>query len=141
MKIDFDTIELAFYFVSGDGQFVNSAFLSRTTGQTYFISGYGDSDELPEDIENSEIYVEIPHKNDLNLGKQLVRAFASEYLPDHLDKIEMIFSRAGAYSWFKDFLSERNLLETWYRFEEENIQAALKAWCKENDIQLQEPEM
>jgi hypothetical protein len=80
----FDDIELAFLFVSGAAQFTNSALLCKETGEIYYISEMGDSDELPEDIEDSDQYIEIPHKNDLDLGNRLVMDFVAEYCPELL---------------------------------------------------------
>ena len=72
-------------FVSMQPKFGNQALLSTKTGEIFYISDYVDSDELPDDIEESEDYIEIPHKNELNLGKRLVFEFVSERLPDQMD--------------------------------------------------------
>ena len=64
MAISFDDIENAFLFVSMDQKFMNNAYLCKETGQIFYTSELGDSDELPEDIDVTEKYVTIPHKND-----------------------------------------------------------------------------
>ena len=96
MKLD--EIEAAFFYVSSAPNFTNSALLSKETGKIFYISGMGDSDDLPEDIEESDEYIEIPHKNDLDLGNRLVMDFATEQCPELLEKIHAIFRRKGAYS-------------------------------------------
>ena len=72
----------------------NSVHLNKETGEMYYQSEYGDSDELPEDI-GDEKYIEIPDKNELNLGKGLVFLFVSTFIPEKIDKVEEIFSRKG----------------------------------------------
>ncbi len=137
MKIAFDEIEMAFDFVSSDVPFTNTAYLSKTTGKVYYHSVNMDFDEIPEDVETSDEYIEIPHKNDLGLGRKLVRKFAFRHMPDQLDHIEDLFSRKGAYSRFKDFLIRADKIELWYRFEEEKSAEALRDWCNMQEIDLE----
>ncbi len=136
MSIPFDQIENAFLFVSMDQQYMHNACLCKDTGQIFYTSEMGDSDELPEDIEDSK-YISIPHKNDLDLGKNLVMEFVSEFLPNDLDRVYSIFRRRGAYSRYKALLSEKDLLDKWHEFEDERQKAALKQWCVENDIKIE----
>jgi hypothetical protein len=72
MKIEFDEIENAFLFVSMGPMYGNQAILCRETGKIFYESELGDSDELPDDIDDPEKYIAIPHKNKLDLGKYLV---------------------------------------------------------------------
>ena len=101
-----------------------------------YLSGIGDSDDLPEDIDESDDYIEIPHKNRLDLGKSLVFQFVSEHLPGDLDQVERIFRKRGAYSRFKDLLERKNLLEQWYNYETDETSKALRAWCQKNKIEI-----
>ena len=135
MPIKFSDIEDAFFFVSMGEMYMNNAFLCKRTGQIFYISDAGDSDELPEDIDdNLENYIDIPHKNELNLGKSLVLEFSAIYLPEYIEKLNSIFRKKGAYSRFKNLLDEKGLLDKWYEFEEEEQNKALREWCKENNI-------
>lgn len=136
MSITFDQIENAFLFVSMDQKYMHNACLCKDTGQIFHTSELGDSDELPEDIEDPK-YISIPHKNDLDLGKDLVMEFVSEFLPNDLDRVYSIFRRRGAYSRYKALLSEKDLLDKWHKFEDERQKAALKKWCVENDIKIE----
>jgi hypothetical protein len=97
----------------------------------------GDSDELPDDLEEDEKYVSIPHKNDLNLGRNLVLDFVSANLSDEYEQVRRIFSRKGAYARFKDLLESKGQLEAWYEFERKSTEEALRGWCKENGISLE----
>ena len=126
MAMSFSDIEDAFLFVSMDQMFMHNAYLCKETGEIFYTSEMGDSDELPEDIEDPEKYIAIPHKNELDLGKALVIEFTSEYLPEELDKVHSIFRHKGAYSRFKDLLEGKGALEDWYEFESERQELALR---------------
>ncbi len=138
MPVSFQDLFLAFDFVSGGGsRFQNEAFVCRTSGKLYWrCEDLPDEEELPEDIEDSAKYLPIPSKHDLDLGKPLVLAFAREFLPDDFDHVRSIFSRQGAYARFKDLLRHRRALDQWDAFEAKAQEEALRAWCRENGIEL-----
>jgi len=136
MAISFDVIVDAFMFVSMEQPYVHNAYLCKETGQTFYTSEIGDSDELPEDLDESDKYVAIPHKNELDLGKDLVFEFTSEYLPEELDRVLAIFRKKGAYSRYKDILEIKGSLQKWHQYEEDRQKAALREWCAENDIDI-----
>ena len=138
MPIKFSDIEDAFFFVSMGEMYMHSAILCIYTGQVLYISDFSDSDELPEDIDDDpDKYIEIPHKNELNLGKPLVLEFSAMYLPDNLEKVNSFFHKKGAYSRFKFFLEAEGLLDKWYTFEKEEQNKVLREWCKDNDINFE----
>jgi hypothetical protein len=133
----YDTIEEAFLFVSGAAPFERTAVVHRKTGETFYASLMSDYDELPEDLDESDDYVGIPHKNDLDLGKPLVMDFVRSQCPEEVDRILTIFSRRGAYGRFKDLLEQNGLLDEWYVFEQQRTHQALLHWCEENSIELE----
>jgi hypothetical protein len=132
----YSDIEDAFIFVSMSPPDEHDAFLNLETGETYFVSMIGDSDELPDDIEESEKYISIPHKNELSLGKSLAFDYASVHLPDEFERVRGFFSNRGAYARYKDLLQTKGQLEDWYEFESKAIEVALREWCHENGIEL-----
>jgi len=132
----FDDIENAFMFVSMAPQFENSAILSKESGEIYYVSEFGDSDELPYDVDNVDKYIEIPHKNDLDLGKALVLEFVSAHLPDDLQEVNRIFDRKGAYAGFKQLLESKGMLDQWHTYEDRRQEIALREWCAENSIEV-----
>jgi hypothetical protein len=134
MKLD--EIEDAFLFVSSASQFTHSALLSKVTGEIFYISEMGDSDDLPEGIEDSDEYIDIPHKNELDLGTRLVMDFATEQCPELLEKVYAIFKRKGAYSRYKELLDSKGLLEKWHDYENQRTKEALRQWCADNGIEL-----
>src|SRR5262245_20252524 len=117
------------------------AYVSLDTGTIYWISELNPLDEeIPEDLDESDRYIAIPHKNDLDLGKRLVVDFAAEELPDEYPAIEGFFRHRGAYGRFKEVLAARGCLEKWYAFEAATTERALREWCLENGINWVEPD-
>ena len=59
---------------SDTGEF--RAYICINTGAIYSVTGQDDLDEdLPKDIEESDQYISVPHKHDLNLRRNLVFSF------------------------------------------------------------------
>ena len=83
-----------------------------------------DLDELPDDIDSGD-YLALPGPRDLDLGSRLVMRFADEVLSDHADEIARIFSRKGAYAWFKDFLVRLGALDKWRDYENAATEKAM----------------
>ena len=136
MKFKFEDIEMAFDFVSASPYGEHSAILRKDTGNILYHSEMGDMDELSDEDWESDDSVEIPHKNDLDLGTHLVFEFVRANLPDHYNHVRQIFSRRGAYGRFKDLLESKELLQSWYNFEAKQQEQALRQWCEDNDIAL-----
>ncbi len=100
----------AFEWVSSSAPMENSAFVSRKTGATHWASVLMElEDELPEDIEDGSIYVAVPHKRDLYLGKNLALNFMGEKLPESCDTVATFFRHRGAYGRFKDLLERKGM--------------------------------
>lgn len=134
--VKLDDLLMAFDFVSAGAPDENEAYLCKVTGVIHWHSEYGDNEEeLPEDID-SDRYIAIPHKLDLDLGKHLVRAFVAKFLPEEQHKVRQIFSRRGAYARFKDPLERSGKLQQWYDYEAEAQKVALLEWCEENGIAI-----
>lgn len=137
VTLKFDDLLDAFEFVSAGQPMEHEAYLCVGTGVIHYHSELGDDEEpLPDDIEDSEKYIAIPHKNDLDLGKRLALRFADEFLPDVVDEVYDIFRRRGAYGRFKNLLERRGVLQQWYEYEEKSRKEALRQWCKDSGIEL-----
>jgi hypothetical protein len=127
--IDYDTLEQALHWTStyGDDQ---RALVSRTTGEVFFAGIYGAEGDLPADVGDAALYVAVPHRHDLELGRPLVRRFCAEQLPPPLaGQAEGLFRRAGAYSRFKELLHRHGRLDAWFAYEAEATERALRDWC------------
>ena len=117
----------------------NEAYICRQTGKIYWIAGDPgmiDEEEIPEDIHNSDRYLSVPTKRDLDLGNQLAFDFATRYMAQHYDDIRDMFRRQGAYRPFKDFLEQEDMLEKWYAYSDEQEAKALREWCETEGLSL-----
>jgi hypothetical protein len=140
ITVKYDDLSAAFDFVSFGAPFEHQAFVSRDTGAVYWISEAIpiEEEELPNDLDTSNRYIAVPHKNDLDLGNHLALRFAEEQLPHRFATIEGFFRRRGAYARFKELLSSEGCLDKWYAYEAEATDRALRDWCTANEIQLDE---
>ena len=124
--------------MSSDPMFGNSARVNRETGEVFWRSDWdSELSEEPEDIDDDEKYFELPSPRDLDLGSRLVMRFAADRLNDRYDEVAAIFSRKGAYRRFKDFLIRVGALESWYAYEHEAKEKALREWCAENGVEVE----
>ena len=135
--IKLSDLELAYDFVSSSS-FDASAYICRETGETFFKTEEGDLDDLPDDVETNDRYLEVPNKFDLNLGNNLVHDFVSEHLPEKSDEVYSFFRHKGAYSKFKDLLIRTNMQDKWYEFKTAKTYSALKEWCEENNMEVED---
>jgi hypothetical protein len=112
MPVSWKDLILAFEFVGASNSGEHQAFLCKQTSKLYWHSDLSDElDELPDDIDDEEKYVQIPDKRELDLGRPLVFDFVGQFLPDDFDDVQRIFSRKGAYARFKDLLVRRGALD------------------------------
>jgi len=127
----------AFEFVSFGVQVEHGAYIDLDTGSIYYVSAEIEmEEEVPDDLETSDRYLAVPHKNDLNLGRDLVLSFVDDEIPSEYDTVAGFFRKKGAYGRYKDFLEARRLLDRWYAFEARATERALRAWSQENNIEL-----
>ena len=139
VTVTYEEISSAFEFVASGAPMELSAYISLDTGQIYWASELASLDEeLPDDLGTSDRYLVVPHKTELDLGKNLALRFAAEELPDSYEQVANIFRSKGAYGRFKQLLEDEAVLEKWYKFEEEATEKALREWCAANDIQIVE---
>jgi hypothetical protein len=137
MPVSWNDLILAFEFVSAGSTREHQVFLCKPTGKLYWHSDSPDElDELPDDIEDGEKYVQIPDRRELDLGRPLVFDFVRQFLPDDFNAVQRIFSRKGAYARFRDLLIRRGTLDQWYGFESKAEEDTLRRWCDLNSIEV-----
>ena len=138
VTMKYDDLSLAFCFVSSAGPMNNQAYVSLDTGAICWVSESNpiEEDEPPDDLETSDRYIAIPHKNELDLGNDLVFRFVEGRLPDRYADVVAIFRRRGAYARFKGLLAAERCLDEWHAFEAEATERALREWCEENGVYL-----
>ena len=126
-----DAVEM----LSGAPPYAMQAFLDKSTGVVYWQGdAVPEEEEPPGDLSDDERYLEIPNKNEFDLGSQLAFRFVRDQLPSEYDKVSGFFARSGAYSRFKDLLARHGKLESWYRFEEVAINEAVSEWATSNEL-------
>jgi len=136
-KFLFSEIENAFMYVASAMYGMNAAVLCKDTGKMLYRSDMAGINEIEdEDDLDWDQCIEIPHKNDLGLGRNLVFEFVEEYLPDDYEQVRKMFRRSGAYANYKALLERRSLLEKWYEIENSREEQAFREWCDENEIEL-----
>ena len=140
VHIDYTDIEVALDWSSSAGPYENQALICRRTGRVYLQSMHGDFEEegLPEDIEDGSLYLAVPHKNELDLGRELVYRFVETEAPEIEAQVDAAFRKRGAYSNFKSILERLGLLQRWYEFEGAATRTALKGWAQENGFVVAE---
>jgi hypothetical protein len=89
-----------------------------------------------ETKETGDDTLDIPHKTELGLGRDLALWFIEEMIPDRLEEVEEFFQKRGAYAKFKALLGEEGLLQPWYQFEKDAEEQALRNWCEENGVSI-----
>ena len=140
MPVSVDWTELlhAFEFASLGQPGEHEAVLCRKTGKFLWQTDVEEDIEAwPDDADDEEKYLSIPHKKELDLGTPLVFAFAREFLPDEFDEVRRIFDKRGAYGRFRDLLQRKKALDQWYDFEAKATEAALREWCDLNEITIE----
>jgi hypothetical protein len=137
--VKFDDLYHSFMFASFEGMGDQAAYLCIATGETHWHSEFGDNfEELPDDIDDEEKYIRLPNKRDLDLGKPLVMSFVRQFLPEDIDEVRDYFRRRGAYAKFKSLLARRRAIDRWHDFENKAEEQALREWCKDNSIELED---
>jgi hypothetical protein len=138
VAVRYADLSMAFDFVSDASPMEHNAYVSLDTGKIYWISDFDDSsdEDHPGDLETSDRYLAIPHKNELDLGKSLALRFVAQQLPARYEQVEGFFRRQGAYGRFKDLLAREGALESWYSFEADSVERALRQWCAANGLEI-----
>jgi len=129
----------AFEWVSAVGPFENAAYVNRESGKIWLVSDFDDAgEEAPADVDDESLYLAVPSKNELDLGRSLALRFAAEHLPDRAAEIRGFFAKPGAYGKFKYVLEATEALEAWYAYESHGVEQALRAWAAGNEIEFKE---
>jgi hypothetical protein len=106
VAVKYEDLSAAFDFVSFAAPMEHQAYISIDTGTIYWISELNSlEEEVPEDLETSDRYIAVPHKNDLDLGSALALRFAAAELPDRYNMMAQFFRHRGAYARFKELLT------------------------------------
>lgn len=135
LTVNYQELRNAFEFVSSNASGSQYAYICRDSGIIYWISDMIELEEqVPDDVETSDRYISVPHKNDLKLGQSLALSFVGQEIPHHYNLVASFFRKRGAYRRLKELLLQDGLLERWLAFEATASDNALIEWCRDNDI-------
>lgn len=134
-SVSYQQLRNAFEFVSSGAPATHSAYICQDTANIYWLSSSLELEEaVPEDVETSERYIAVPHKNELQLGQKIALQFIDQVLPDDYNLVSSFFRKRGAYRRFKELLQAKGLLEQWLVFEVSACDEALLDWCQQHGI-------
>ena len=138
MPVAFSELLYAFEFISSDPVFGNSARVNRETGAVHWHSDwdlelYG----LPKDIEDDQKYLELPDPRDLDLGKPLVMRFAADGWTITTTRSPTSFPARAPIAASRISLSGSAPSISWYAYESEAREKALREWCEDNGIEVE----
>ena len=136
----FTNIDASFEKVSSSREGETTIVLNNDTGEILCRSKATGEDQIGE-LEYTRspgTFVQVPHKNDLDLGANMVLEFAEHFMPEDYYKIRSIFKTRGAYRKFKVILDQKRMLQAWEDFESKTLENALRKWCKGKGIQLED---
>ena len=137
VRVRYDDLLFAYEFASSSPE-AGVAYISVETGEVYCKTDGVEEEELPPDLDDPDRYLALPDKSDLDLGARLAYRFVLGELPHRYDQVREIFRHRGAYHRFKQLLASEGALEKWFAFEANAIETALREWCAENGIGIEE---
>ncbi|MEC9486929.1 MAG: hypothetical protein UMU76_05460 [Prosthecochloris sp.] len=133
----YSEIVMAFEFVSSDEEGENFAWVCRDTGEiVYFSEKLGLDERRGQDIHSGNCFP-VPHREALELGRELAFDFIDEVLPGDYAEVRDIFADPEASrSRFRDMLAARGRLDDWKDYEADRISDVLRQWCEARGIEL-----
>jgi len=96
--VNAEELRTTFEFVSFGAPLEHSAYICVDTGKIYCHSlsaGLEEEEDLPEDLETSDRYIAVPHKNDLGLGRRLALAFVDQNCPTNTIPLQVFSGGEG----------------------------------------------
>lgn len=139
-KFNFSEIVTAFEYRNSSYDGDITIILRKDTGEILFRSKVLGKDKIGniESEIDKDLLAYIPHKDDIDLGKQLVFNFAGERMQHVYGKVRGMFHHRGAYQKFIELLERKEKLREWHEYESEQQEKALRRWCKINEIELED---
>ena len=112
----FDDPEHAFLFVGAGRRGECGAWIERQTGRVFLASELAGVDPeveaVPDDVDDAELYAEVPHPHDLDLGRALpIASSQTGTIVRCLKQRTPAFRNRGGWRRFKDLLHRHDLLD------------------------------
>ncbi|MCG8344898.1 MAG: hypothetical protein MI685_07020 [Chlorobiales bacterium] len=138
MNFRYSEIKMAFDFVSSGLQGENIAYVSKEDGEIYYYSVTLGLDETRGHDVHSSCFIAVPHRNSLDIDRELAFDFVDEHLPEHYTAVRDYFAdEETAESRFRNVLEANGLLEEWNKYREATIEKFLREWCSQRNIELE----
>jgi hypothetical protein len=135
--IPFDELRSAFDFVSAGAPYERNAYIAKATGEVFQAApGYDAYKRIPPDVDDSERYWSVPHRQDLGLAGHLELKFVQEQIPAQFAVAEDFFHRRGAHAKFHDLVAKAGMQAQWRRYEHDATEQALRKWAHDEGLAL-----
>ncbi|MBC8524032.1 MAG: hypothetical protein ISR54_05850 [Chlorobium phaeobacteroides] len=137
MNLKYSELRMAFDFVSSRDQGENIAYVGRDDGEFYYYSQVLGLDETRGKDVHSSNFESVPHRDILNLGRELAFDFIDERLAEQYAVVREYFAEEDtAESRFSDMLQSHGLLQDWNEYKAEKVEKTLREWCTQKQIEL-----
>jgi len=90
-----------------------------------------------EFINNEDDYLPLPSKFDFHEYREMEEFILSLPIEEQRDELLSLIKGKGAFARFKHGLECFLLLEKWYQYREQALDALAKDWCRDNGIEFQ----
>lgn len=90
--------------------------------------------ELCEEIIDSDLYIEIPSKYEIDEYSIMEDFCLLQEDAKISDELYRSIKGKGAFSRFKDRIRRYNIEDEWYKYKEERLKELAIRWCEENEI-------
>ena len=138
MNVRYSEIRMAFDFVSSGMQGENFAYVSKDDGEIYYFSEMLGLDETRGHDVHSAGFEPVPHRDALDLGRELAFDFVDEHLADQYAAVRDFYADEDtAESRFKDMLQANGLFEEWKEYKAVKVEKFLREWCEQKNIALE----
>jgi len=139
VNVKYRDIEDGYHYANMGGGLDTMAVVQKSTGKCFYRSDDLVDDDWPSDEDlDTDDYVVLPDKFDLDLGQKLVFDFVLSNVPDDYERVRDMFRRRGAYGRFKGLLHRKGLLDAWFACQNKSEEAALRQWCEREGIELED---
>ncbi len=138
MMFTYSEIQMAFEFVSSGEEGDNFAYLCKDAGEIFYYSEMLGLDERRGRDMNSGNCFLIPHRNSLDLGRELAFDFIDEVLPSEYAAVRDAFADPeDAQGQYIALLETNGKLQEWYDYQSHHTSRMLREWCAARGIAVE----
>lgn len=111
-------------------------YYNRQTGETVLVADYMEDNERTTMAidEYPERYVRLPTRYEINDYEIMEQFIASLPAGQQQQQLTQAISGRGAFRYFRDRLTDFDLIQQWYTFKAEAYRQLAVEWCTENQV-------